>query len=120
MPARAAFSALLALTTLAACTPPPSTSVSRANASALASCRASTDSSFNRQNRYLISERDTTDAPFSTSGVSGITTRGLTQRYDYDTALASCLQASNAPTLATSPATSTQAPPPAGTPLAPY
>ena len=112
---------LASLTLLAAgCTPPPPTSASRANAAALASCRASTDSSFNRQNRYLISERDTSDAPFSTSGVTGITTRGLTQRYDYDTALASCLSASGGPETGASPVTSSAPPARQGTPTAPY
>ncbi len=52
--------------------------------------------SFNRQNRYLLSERSTTDSPFSTSGDPAITTRGLTERYDYDTQLASCLAAPEA------------------------
>ncbi len=92
MPARAAFSALLrsdagrlhaAARHLRAAGPTPP----RSRRAGPAPIR-----SFNRQNRYLISERDTTDSPFSTSGVSGITTRGLTQRYDYDTALASCLR----------------------------
>ena len=100
----------------AGCTPRPETATSRSSAAAAASCRASTESSFNRQNRYLLSERDTTDAPFSTSGVTGITTRGLTQRYDYDTQLASCLSESgnNGAGVVTQPG------PPSGTPVAPY
>ena len=100
----------------AGCSPRPETPASRASAAAVASCRASTESSFNRQNRYLLSERDTTDAPFSTSGVTGITTRGLTQRYDYDTQLSSCLSQSgnNGGNVVSQPG------PPTGTAVAPY
>ena len=59
---------ILALATLAGCAGPrPQTPATRASAAAAASCRASTESSFNRQNRYLLSERNTTDSPFSTS-----------------------------------------------------
>ncbi len=104
---RASLPVLLVLMS-AGCTPPPQSSASRAGAAALASCRKSTDESFDRQNRYLLSERNTTDSPFSSSGDTGITTRGLTQRYDYDTQLASCLDSSNAPaSVANGPATST-------------
>jgi hypothetical protein len=115
-----AVSTALVLLLAAGCTPPPPTAASRANAAALASCRSSTDASFNQQNRYLLSEQDTTDSPFSTSGVSGITTRGLTQRYDYGTQLASCLSASANPTAAGASATSIQPPAVSGTQVAPY
>ena len=106
----------LVLATVTGCVAPrPQTAATRSSAAAAAACRASTESSFNRQNRYLLSERDTTDSPFSSSGVTGITTRGLTQRYDYDTQLASCLSASgNGADIVTPPA------PPTGTPVAPY
>ncbi len=110
---------LLALMAAACAAPPPQTASQRSSAAVLASCRASTDASFNRQNRYLLSERDTTDAPFSASGVSGITTRGLTQRYDYDTDLSNCLAGSNGGN-PNGPATSTQPAPPTGTRLSPY
>ena len=107
-----AFSPVLLVLFAAGCTPPPPTTASRATTAALASCRASTNQSFDRQNRYLLSERSTTDSPFSSSGDPGVTTRGLTQRYDYDTQLASCLGSSNATVgLANGPASS--APPPA-------
>ena len=107
-----AFPPVLFVLFIAGCTPPPPTTASRASAAALASCRASTNHSFDRQNRYLLSERSTTDTPFSTSGDPGVTTRGLTQRYDYDTQLASCLGSSDASAgVANGPATS--APPPA-------
>ncbi len=109
----------LALATVAGCAGSrPQTAASRSNAAAVASCRASTESSFNRQNRYLLSERSTTDSPFSTSGVTGITTRGLTQQYDYDTQLDTCLTRSGTPTTGTS--TDAQPSAPTGTPVAPY
>ena len=94
----------------------PQTPETRASAAAAAACRASTETSFNRQNRYLLSERDTTDSPFSTSGVTGITTRGLTQQYDYDRQLSSCLSSSNSGAVAPD----VQPSPPSGTPVAPY
>ena len=108
----------LALGAVGCAGPRPQTSETRASAAAAASCRASTESSFNRQNRYMLSERNTTDAPFSTSGVTGITTRGLAQRYDYDTQLSSCLSASGVTGAAAN--VSTQPPPPTGFPVAPY
>ena len=118
---RASLPVLLVLFA-AGCTPPPPSSGSRASAAAVASCRATTNHSFDRQNRYLLSERNTTDSPFSSSGDPGVTTRGLTQRYDYDTQLASCLDASNAPANVARGA-ATSAPPPSSssttTPLSP-
>ena len=109
----------LTLTALAGCAGPrPQTAQTRASAAARASCQASTEQAFNRQNRYLLSERDTTDAPFSSSGVTGITTRGLTQRYDYETDLQSCLSSSRAGGAV--PSIDSQPGPPTGTPVAPY
>ncbi len=109
---------LLAL--LAACTPaPPPSPAQRAQRAEAAACRSDADASFEKQNRYLLSERDTTDAPFSASGVSGITTRGLSQRYGYDQDLSRCLAATRSGN-PNGPSTSTQPPPPAGTPMAPY
>lgn len=108
---------MFAIAALAGCAAPrPQTPVTRASAAAAASCRASTESSFNRQNRYLLSERNTTDAPFSTSGVTGITTRGLTQQYDYGTQLQDCLTASGG---GTASSIDSQPSPPLGTARAP-
>ena len=96
MPRRATLPALLALLAIAGCARFQPTPATHASAGAVASCRQSTDAAFNRQNRYLLSERSETGTPFSTSGTDGITTRGLTQQYDYDTALHSCLTTGNA------------------------
>ncbi|WP_158743782.1 hypothetical protein [Acidisphaera sp. L21] len=103
---RAALPALLVL--LAGCTSSSSSSpsaVNRSNVAAVASCRASTNQAFDRQNRYLISERDQTASPFSMNGNPGVTTRGLTDKYDYDNALQSCLAASSSPQNANTAAT---------------
>jgi hypothetical protein len=115
MPRPTSFLPCLVLLALAGCAAPQSqTPETRASAAAAAACRTSTETSFNRQNRYLLSERDTTDSPFSTSGVTGITTRGLTQQYDYNRQLSSCLSSSN------SSAAAPSVQPPSGTPVAPY
>ncbi len=107
MLSRAVLSTALLLAAVG-CAPKPQTTAGRADAAALASCRSSTDHSFNRQNRYLLSERDDIDLPFSNAGDSGITTRGLTQRLDYDDQLNSCLAASRAPATAALPSVSIQ------------
>jgi hypothetical protein len=109
----------LTLAVLAGCNPGPQpmTTQARATAATRAACRASTERSFNEQNRYLLSERDTTDSPFSTSGVTGVTTRGLSQRYDYDTLLQNCLSSAGA---GQANPTDLQPQPPTGTPVAPY
>jgi hypothetical protein len=91
---RAFLPALLLLATAGCASSPQNNAVARADSTTMASCRASTNRAFDRQNRYLISERDQTASPFSNSGDTGITTRGLSQRFDYDNQLASCLSAS--------------------------
>jgi hypothetical protein len=83
--------ALLSISLLAAgCTraPPPT----RSQASLRTACRAQSEAAYNRQNRALLSTRDTTDTPFSTSGVSGITTNGLSREYDREVYLDNCLR----------------------------
>jgi hypothetical protein len=72
--------------------PPPS----RASAAATAACKARTEAAFNRQNRFLLSTRDTTDTPYSTSGAPGNTASGLSLEYDRETMLDNCLGGVNA------------------------
>ena len=121
MSCHAVPSALLVLIAVAGCAGPGSqSSASRSSSAILKSCRASADSSFNRQNRYLLSERDEKDTPFSTSFVAGDTTRGLPSLYGYDTQLADCLAASKIPQNPDQPATSTQPTPGLGTKIVPY
>ncbi len=80
---------LAAALTAAGCEPmPPKT---RANEAAIAACKTRTDAAFLRQNRYLLSTRDTTDTPYSTSGAPGNTTSGLSREYERQTMLDNCL-----------------------------
>jgi hypothetical protein len=79
--------------------PPPQ---SRAAAGAIAACRSRTDQVFAQQNRYLLSERDTRDSPFSTSGNTGITTTGLSSRYARDNLYDNCV-GSNVPDSGSAP-----------------
>ena len=92
----------------AGCTPAPPPS--RSTASLRASCRARSEAAYNRQNRALLSTRDTTDTPFSTSGVSGITTRGLSREYDREVGLDNCLRDGGAAPAAAGAGTAFQGP----------
>lgn len=67
--------------------PPPS----RAEQAALNACRRRADQIFLEQNRAYLSERDTRDSPFASSGLTGITSEGLGDRYGRDEMVASCL-----------------------------
>ncbi len=88
--------ALAGLVLVAGCAQRGGQTMSKADAGAIQECRSRTEAAFNRQNRYLLSERDTTDSPFSTSGNTGITTQGLSQRYALDTQLSNCIQSKTA------------------------
>jgi hypothetical protein len=81
------------LLAVAECAPSPPPS--RASAAAVAACKARTDAAYNRQNRYLLSTRDTTDTPYSTSGAPGNTSAGLSREYDRETMLDNCLGGSS-------------------------
>lgn len=73
---------------LGACQPAaPLSKAARADYNA---CRMRADQVFNQQNRAMLSERDTRDTPFASSGVSGITSAGLSSRYARDDLLAGC------------------------------
>ncbi len=85
------------------CAPWATKPQSRVSAAAAAACRSRTDQVYERQNRYLLSERDTRDSPFSTSGTTGITSAGLSQRFARDSMYDSCI-GSNAPDLGNTPA----------------
>jgi hypothetical protein len=87
---RPLYALLMAGLLAAGCTraPPPT----RSAASLRATCRAQSEAAYNRQNRALLSTRDTTDTPFSSSGVSGITTNGLSREYDREVNLDNCLR----------------------------
>ena len=65
---------------------------SQADQAAASACEQQADQTYLTQNRYLLSERSTTDTPFSTSGLPGVTSNGLGQRYGRDQQLAGCLR----------------------------
>ncbi len=95
--------ALAAFLLAAGCAPRPPTRESHVAAAAAAACRARTDQIYARQNRYLLSERDTRDSPFSSQGLPGITSAGLSQRFDRDSIYDNCI-GSNAPDQSDAPA----------------
>ena len=87
---RALFPAFLlpSLLICAACQPAqPMSKAARADYQA---CRTRADQVYDRQNRSELSERDTRDTPFATSGLPGITSAGLSNRYARDNLLAGC------------------------------
>ncbi len=77
---------------LSACNPPPApTAQDRATKATVSACRQRADEVYTRQNRasfYTQSDRDT---PESGDYVSGITTRGLADRYGWDTQVSDCV-----------------------------
>ncbi len=84
---------LAALTSLAACSPPPApTAQSRADQATLSACRQRADEVFQRQNRASLFLQDNRDSPGSGSYVSGITTRGLSERFGWDQQVSDCVR----------------------------
>ena len=65
----------------------------RADAAAVADCRAQADRVYAAQNRADLSRRDDLDNPFAAGYVSGIVTRGLGSQYQRDNLVESCLNA---------------------------
>ncbi len=89
---------------LAACYNPPESGGGRARASAstVAACGKRADDVYLRQNRDEIYRTDnyvgsTRDSPFSGTGLSGITTAGLSGRYARDNLQEACLNSANRP-----------------------
>jgi hypothetical protein len=84
---------LAALTALAACSAPPApTGQGRADQATLSACRQRADEIYQRQNRASLYAMDNRDSPGSSSYVSGITTRGLSERYGWDTQVSDCVR----------------------------
>jgi hypothetical protein len=84
---------LPALLALACCeAPPPPVGQSRADAATLAACREHADAVYNRQNRETIYSISSPNAPYSANYTPGVTTRGLAQRFDYDTMTRDCVR----------------------------
>jgi hypothetical protein len=54
-------------------------------------CRAQADRQYEKQNRYLMSEQDQTSTPYSSHGIPGDTTSGLSDVYRRDRAVDACM-----------------------------
>jgi hypothetical protein len=102
---------LLPVLAFAQCTPPPPpTGQAKADAATLTACREHADQVYNRNNRdaiYTIGNRDT---PFSANTSSGITDRGLAQRYANENLVRDCVrntgtETDRSPTTSPPPAT---------------
>ena len=112
---------LLAALALGGCTQPIGSSADRAGATpkAMAACRQRADEVFDRQNRADVYRSDMyaggeRDSPFAATGMSGNPGAGLPARYQRETMVDDCLNAT-----AGSPGATPDAPPPAGLPAEP-
>ncbi len=79
--------ACLLLSPLAGCSQPRS----GAELERQQACGQQADRQFEKQNRYLMSERDQTATPFSSSGLPGDPTRGLNDQYGRDRMVDDCM-----------------------------
>lgn len=86
----------LAAATVAACTPPPQTAQSRANQALVSACRQRADEVYRKQNRASLYTQDDRFAPESGLYNSGITTRGLAERFAWDTQVSDCVRSQSA------------------------
>jgi len=78
---------------LSACNPPPPpTAQDRAAKATVSACRQRADEVYTRQNRASIYTPSDRDTPESGDYVSGITTRGLADRYGWDTQVSDCVR----------------------------
>jgi hypothetical protein len=78
---------------LSACSAPPPSSQSRANAETVAACRQRAEDVYNQQNRGdIYSPASSVNTPFSSNYVPGITDRGLSQLYAHDKMVSDCVR----------------------------
>ena len=97
------IAALVLALALPACSAPPSgEGRARASAATIAACSKRADDVYLRQNRDEIYRADnyignTRDSPFSSTGLSGITSAGLSGRYARDNIQEACLNSSSGP-----------------------
>jgi hypothetical protein len=54
-------------------------------------CGQQADRQFEKQNRYLMSEQDQTGTPFSSRGLPGDPTQGLSDQYHRDRMVDDCM-----------------------------
>lgn len=76
-----------AIAALAGCAPTPPE-----KAAALSACRAQADRVYNAQNRYQLSERDSTGSPFSGTGSTQSQTNQLADQYSHRQAVDDCVR----------------------------
>ncbi len=93
---------LITVSLLAACGEPVQRSRAQTVAAAdLSACRARADEIYNKQNRGDVYRADTfvsdtRDSPFSTSGLPGITSNGLSGLYQHGNLVSSCVSSRGA------------------------
>lgn len=95
---------------LSACGGPPRT---RAEQAAISTCRQRADQAFMRQNRALLSERDSMNTPFASNELNGITSANLGRQYARDEMMDNCIAGTRAPDTGAATITRPQAPAPA-------
>lgn len=88
------FAVILSLIGVSACDMLPARHESPTNLSGAASCRQRADDIFLKQNRAYLTQRDTRDSPFSSTGLAGVTSAGLGSRYGRDEMVDDCIAAS--------------------------
>ena len=81
---------------LAGCTQSAAIARSHASAAAAVACRQRADQVYDRQNRADVYRSDTyetstRDSPFASTGLPGVTTAGLSSRYQYAQLQDDCL-----------------------------
>ncbi|MBO0709857.1 MAG: hypothetical protein J2P47_01110 [Acetobacteraceae bacterium] len=86
----------LATTLLVGCNPPPPSPESRASQATLAACRQRADQVFRTQNRGAVY---TQDSLATQSGLfnPGITNRGLSDRFSWDSQVRDCVRSEGPP-----------------------
>jgi predicted small lipoprotein YifL len=64
---------------------------------ALDTCRSDAERQFNAQHREQLSQRDSTDSPFSGDSLPSDPNRGLSDRYEHEQMVDHCLHANAGP-----------------------
>lgn len=86
--------ALSALALLGGCNPAPRQSAE--DRTAVNDCRQESDRIFAAQNRYQLSERPSPDTPFSANNLPGTPNDGLSEQYQREQLLDTCMARSTA------------------------
>jgi hypothetical protein len=82
---------LLPMLALAQCAPPPPpVGQARADAATRAACRQHADAVYDRNNRDTIYTISSANTPFSANYTPGVVTRGLPQRFGFESMVRDC------------------------------